>query len=84
MKAMGNPILGLLWVGLHSGRDMLNLGTTARSGVRGTTIVDMNMPSEVRTVETAHHRGAIVVGCKLVSGDFKSGTIRSFDRPFHP
>ena len=84
MKAMGNPILGPLWIRLHPGRNMLNLGSTASSRVIGTTIVNMNVPSEVRAVEVAHYRNAVVVGWKLVSANFKGGIFLSFDRPLHP
>ena len=74
MKAMGNPILGFLWVRLHPGRYMLNLVSPARGGIIGTTIVDMDVSSKVNAVMTAHHRGTVVVGCELVSVDFKSST----------
>jgi len=84
VKVMGNPVLALVWVREHPGRNMLNLGSAARCRNPRTTIVDVDVSSEVRAVEVAHHRSAVVVGCKLVSVDFKGGILWSFDRPFHP
>ena len=58
---------------------MLNLGSVAGRGILRTTIVDMDVPAEVRAVEVAHHWSAVVVGCKLVSVDFEGSTIWPFD-----
>lgn len=63
---------------------MLNLGTAAGGGIRRTAIVDMDVPSEVRAVEVAHHWSTVVVGRKLVSVDFKGSIIWPFDCPFYP
>ena len=63
---------------------MLDLGSTARRSIRRTTVIDMGVPPKVRAVEVAHHRGAVVVGCELVSVDFKGGIFWPFDRPFYP
>ena len=76
---MGDPILRLLWIRLHPGRNMLNLGSAAGCGIPRTTIVNVDVPSEVRAVEIAHHWSAVVVGCKLVAVDFEGGAIWPFD-----
>jgi len=84
MKVMGNPVFALAWFREHPGRNVLNIGSAARRRNPGTTIFDVDVSSEVRAVEVAHHRSAIVVGCELVSVDFKGIILWSFDRPFHP
>ena len=84
MKSVSDPVLGLLGVWLYSGRNMLDLDSTAGRSIRGTAIINMGVSPKVRTVEVAHHWGAIVVGCKLAAVDLEGGLFWSFHRPLHP
>ena len=79
MKAMGNPILGLLRVRSDPGQKMLNLRSAASCRIFGTTVVDVDVSSQVCAVEIAHHRGAVIVGCELMSIHFESGIFRPFN-----
>jgi hypothetical protein len=79
VKAMGNPILGLLRARSHLGRNMLNLGSIARRRILRTAIVNMDVPSKVCAVKVAHHRSAVIVSPKLVPIDFKGRIFWSFD-----
>ena len=54
---------------------MLDLRSTARRRILRTTIIDMDMSSKVCAVEVAHHRSAVIVGCKLVFVDFERGVV---------
>jgi len=76
---MGNPVLGLFWVRSQPSRSVVNLGSAAGCMVLRAAVVDVDVSSKVRTVEVTHHRSAVVVGCKLVSADFKDGIFWSFD-----
>ena len=66
MKAVSDPVFGLVRVRMNPRSDVLNFCPTAGRADHWTTIIDMNVSPEICTVEVAHHWSTVIVGCKQI------------------